>query len=109
MKSIRGFVVVTTVLLSATLAFAQIDSNIAVGNYAQSRGQPCASRGAVGCGGCYAAPTPFGDPTTELYKVNSEWAPIGPMISSGFGSDLTFPPDSAPVLINGTVALSIPG
>ena len=80
--------------------------------YAQSRGQdlsgaPCAARGATGCGGCYPEPVPPSDPIAaalaQLNLVNPEWQPIGPMIPGG---DTSLPPDSVPVRINATVALS---
>lgn len=67
----------------------------------------CTTQGNEGCGGCY--PEAFlPDPLTlgQLAKVNPEWAPIGPMISSGPLSDPTIPPSSAPVLMTGTVALT---
>lgn len=104
----------TAVLCVATLARAQaptptpVDSNVAVSSFAQSRGNPCTTTGGNGCGGCYPAPIPGGDVTSELSKVNPEWQPISPMIDLGSSTpaDPSLPPLSAPVLINGTVALS---
>ena len=92
----------------ATVAFGQaptptpVDSNVAVTSAAQSIGNPCTSQGGDGCGGCYPAPIPGADPTTELAKVDPEWSAIGTMT----GVDPSIPPQSQPVLLKGTVALT---
>ena len=111
-----------SIILVAASAWAQtptptpVDSNIAVTQYAQSRGQdlqgnPCAARGATGCGGCYPDPLPPSDPIqaalAQLPKVNPEWQPIGGMIPPPTpGADTLSPPFTAPVLVTGTVGLS---
>jgi hypothetical protein len=104
---------VAVVVCASTLALAQtptpgVDSNVSVTSFAQSRGDPCTSRGTLGCGGCYPAGIPACDPTSELPKVNPEWQPVGPMIDLGGGvaADPSVPPASAPVSISGTVELS---
>lgn len=112
MKS-RSFAIALVVLLaSASFALAQaptptpVDSNVAVTTYAQTRGVPCSGgQGSTGCGGCYPEPL-LQDPLglAQLAKVNSEWAPIGPMISGG--PDTSLPPSALPVRINATVALT---
>jgi hypothetical protein len=114
MQSTTLVIGLTVSLCVAALAPAQtptptpVDSNVAVTSFAQSRGNPCPSRGGVGCGGCYPAPIPGSDPTSELPKVNPEWQPISPMIDLGSGTpaDPSVPPASAPVVIQGTVSLS---
>jgi len=63
---------------------------------------PCTTVGGEGCGGCYPAPY-ISTLTSDLPLVDPEWQPIGPMISGG---DPSPPPESNPVTIHGTVALS---
>ncbi len=88
-----------------------VDSNIAVSSFAQSRGEifanatptPCTSQGGAGCGGCY--PVKQNAAVTDLLpEVNPEWQPIGPMIEGG--SDTSLPPQSQPMTVHGTVALT---
>jgi hypothetical protein len=96
----------------ASAVLAQVDSNIAVTSYAQSRGvAPCAVRRDTGCGGCYpdGLPTgnPFADALAQLPKVNPEWQGIATMIQPPDpAADLSIPPNAAPVRISGTIALS---
>lgn len=112
-----GSIVFTAATVTAqTPTPTVVDSNIAVTQYAQSRGQDlqgnlCASRGATGCGGCYPDPIPPTDPIqaalAQLPKVNPEWQPIGPMIPAPTpGADSAAPPLAAPVLVTGVVGLS---
>jgi hypothetical protein len=135
----RRIVLGSVLLLCARgVVLAQVDSNIAVTNYAQNHGQSpghctsppttgcetdadcatppcvlgatgvaCPSPGGLGCGGCYPAPIPYGDPTSELFKVNPEWSSIGDMIPvPSPGADASTPPLSQPVRFEGTVDLS---
>lgn len=72
-------------------------------------GTACATVGGEGCGGCYPEALALilaGDLLGQLTLVNPEWQPIGPMISAGPGYDPLPPPQSAPVQIRGTVALT---
>ncbi len=109
---------VTVLLSSVATVWAQtptptpVVSNIAITAYAQGRGQdlsgtPCTTRGGAGCGGCYPEPVPPADPLgaalAQLNLVNPEWQALGPMIPGG---DPSLPPDSLPVRITATVALS---
>ncbi|MFI5395219.1 MAG: hypothetical protein ACHQ9S_06755 [Candidatus Binatia bacterium] len=113
----RGLVVGLAVLLATSgLTLAQatptpVDSSIAVSSYAQGRGEillngtptPCTSRGGAGCGGCY--PVKMNAAVLDLLpEVNPEWQPIGPMINGG--PDTSLPPQSQPVTVHGTVALT---
>ena len=115
----RTLTFAVAVSLSSTIVWAQtptptpVVSNIAVSAYAQGRGQdlsgtPCTTPGKTGCGGCYPEPIPPSDPIAaalaQLNLVNPAWQPIGPMIKGG--ADVSLPPDSVPVRIDATVALS---
>ncbi len=117
MRSLGSTIAITATLCAGRLALGQaptptpIDSNIGVQTYAQTQGEPCPSRGALGCGGCYPAPMATGNPLNdafgELNKVNPGWQAIGPMLPGG--SDPSVPPDSLPVRIQGTVVASHAG
>jgi hypothetical protein len=117
----RGLVAAfATLLCTSAIAMAQaptptpprVDSNVAVGSYAQSNGQdllgaPCAVRGGTGCGGCYPQGIPPSDPIAaalaQLPTVDPEWQAISTMIS---GLDASLAPMAMPVLMTGTVGLS---
>ncbi len=63
----------------------------------------CSTQGGEGCGGCY--PTKINPQVLDqLPEINPEWQPIGPMINGG--PDTSVPPDSQPVTLHGTVALT---
>ncbi len=103
-------------LLTSGFALAQptptpVDSNIAVQPYAYSLGAtyangtptPATCPGNTGCGGCY--PIGLNSGLLDLLpEVDPEWQGIGPMISGG--PDTSLPPQSQPVTIHGTVALT---
>jgi hypothetical protein len=111
----RNLILTVAILVygsALTLAQAPVDSNVPVSGYAQGRGQdlqgnPCATQGSTGCGGCYPQGIPPSDPTlallSQLNLVDPEWQPIGPMIP---GVDASVPPLAVPILVSGTVGLS---